>query len=104
MSKRETLCDYFDEDVVIRHSKSGRMVFGLVIESSENATDSEDEEEEEDSHSYESNSINKWKKLKPGFAKIACYPSGNTLVVNESKVSLVFSLYVLINELLLIDI
>jgi hypothetical protein len=89
-NRKETLCDYFDEDVVVRHSKSGRIIFGLVIESSENASDSEDDslsdQLSDQSTDSETDTNYKWKKIKPGFTKIANYPFGNTLVINESKV------------------
>ena len=85
MNRRQTLCDYFDEDVVIKWSPNGKLVFGLVIESSENATDSEDSDDESDDNK-KSSVAEKWRHLKPGFAKIALYPNGNTLVINESKV------------------
>jgi hypothetical protein len=86
-NRKETLCDYFDEDVVVRHSKSGRIIFGLVIESSENASDSEDDSLSDQSTDTETDTNYKWKKIKPGFTKIADYPFGNTVVINESKVS-----------------
>ena len=86
MNSRQTLCDYFDEDVVIKWSPNGKLLFGLVIESSENATDSEDSDD--DSEDRRASVGDKWRHLKPGFTKIALYPNGNTLVVNESKVCL----------------
>ena len=84
MNRRETLCDYFDEDVVIKWSPNGKLLFGLVVESSENASDSEEEDsdDESDGHKCDRN----WRRLRPGFAKIAFYPNGNTRVLNESKV------------------
>ena len=90
MNQRETLCDYFDEDVVVRWSPTGKLVFGLVIESSENASDSDGEDSDDDdshnSRNRHSSSGDKWRHLRPGFAKIALYPNGNTAVVKESKV------------------
>ncbi|XP_054155323.1 (E3-independent) E2 ubiquitin-conjugating enzyme-like isoform X2 [Oppia nitens] len=88
MLKRETLCEYFDEDVVVKRSSNGGLVFALVIESSENASDDEDSDVDSDSHYGSSSMDNKWQQLKPGFAKVAVYPNGNTLVINETKTKL----------------
>ncbi|CAG2159902.1 unnamed protein product [Oppiella nova] len=92
-AKREALCEYFDEDVVVKRcSSTGRLVFGLVVMSSENASDSEDsdsgDDDDDSTDAQGSTSGSKWRRVRPGFAKIALYPNGNTVVINESKAKL----------------
>lgn len=74
-SQASEICEYFDEDVVWRFGKNGKVELGIVTESCENASDDESDSEDED-----------WKRLKPGFAKVAWHPLGNTQVINEKKV------------------
>lgn len=88
-ASRISLCDYFDEDLVIRIDKKGLRQLGLVIESSENASsDDDDDDDDTDSDRDDDGSNHKygWKRIKPGYAKVAWYPNGETQLVNEKKV------------------
>ncbi|KAI1291790.1 (E3-independent) E2 ubiquitin-conjugating enzyme [Halotydeus destructor] len=82
VQRKRFVCSFFDEDVVCRVDRTGKLEFGVVVESCENA--SSDDEETTDSLL-----LCGIKRTRPGYAKIAWYPKGSTEVVEESKLKLV---------------